>query len=230
MGSIKTPNSLAIVVQSGSTAPTLQTKTVTPSSVTQTISPSSGYDGFSSFTVNGDSNLTSENIKSGISIFGISGSYQGKLEQITNWTVGNFTTETTSTVNSLPLIFKITGNINLNSYYFCYISYSGSDNINNILYGFAFSFTLSIGNDYNLSNNEIIGAGGAAGVWFEENNVYQGMRLNTAEIISINNTTSFIKTHFSSLNFSGRLSTYTQELENYYPPLLFTIKSSEDFF
>ena len=56
------------------------------------------------------------------------------------------------------------------------------------------------------------------------------MLLSTAEIISINNTTSFIKTYFTSLNFSGRLSTYTQELEDYYPPLLFTIKSPEDFF
>ena len=77
----KTPNSLAVVVQSGSAAPILQTKTVTPSSVTQTISPSSGYDGFSSFTVNGDSDLVSNNIKSGINIFGVTGSYSSQLNK-----------------------------------------------------------------------------------------------------------------------------------------------------
>lgn len=222
---------MPVQVFGAQSSPQLQTKTITPSASTQYVTPSIGYDGLSQVTVNGDSNLTSENIKSGISIFGISGSYQGKLEQITNWTVGNFATETTSTVNDLPLVFKITGNINLNSYYFCYISYFGLDNINNITYSFAFSFILSTGNDYNLSNNEITKVGqGAAGVWFEKNNIYQGMSLNTSEIISINNTTSFIKTHFTSVNFNGRLSTYTQELEDDYPPSLFTIKSPEYFF
>lgn len=46
-----------------------------------TYSPSSGYDGFSNFTVNGDSNLVSSNIKSGVSIFGVSGSYTGDVRE-----------------------------------------------------------------------------------------------------------------------------------------------------
>ena len=58
--------------------PNLYTRSVTPSTSTQTITPPSGYCGLRSVSVSGDSNLISSNIKSGISIFGISGSYSGK--------------------------------------------------------------------------------------------------------------------------------------------------------
>ena len=52
------------------------TKTVTPSKDTKTYKASSdGYGGYSQFTVNGDSDLVASNIRSGVNIFGVTGTY-----------------------------------------------------------------------------------------------------------------------------------------------------------
>lgn len=65
---------MSVQVKSSGSSPILQSRSVTPSASTQYITPQSGYDGLSQVTVSGDSNLVSSNIKSGVSIFGVSGS------------------------------------------------------------------------------------------------------------------------------------------------------------
>lgn len=53
-----------------------QTKTVTPTSSAQNVTPDSGKFLYQ-VTVNGDSDLVAENIKSGVNIFGVTGTYVG---------------------------------------------------------------------------------------------------------------------------------------------------------
>lgn len=76
----------------GTYAPTLQSKVSTPTSFPMTINPDGGYDGMSKVTVNSPSNLTAGNIRSGVSIAGVTGTYTGESPsaQSKNYTPSSF--------------------------------------------------------------------------------------------------------------------------------------------
>lgn len=62
--------------------PTLQNKTVTPTTSEQTITADTGKDGLGTVTVNAvtaaiDENIVAGNIKSGVTILGVIGTYDG---------------------------------------------------------------------------------------------------------------------------------------------------------
>ena len=75
-GNIKSGVNIAGVT--GSYAPSTQTKVTTPTSFPTVVNVDSGYDGMTKVTVNSPSNLTAGNIKSGVSIAGITGTYTGE--------------------------------------------------------------------------------------------------------------------------------------------------------
>lgn len=72
-----------IINMNGAKAPetpssVLQEKTVTPETLPTVIGPDAGYDGLTQVTVNPDSQLKAENIRSGKTIFGVAGSFVGE--------------------------------------------------------------------------------------------------------------------------------------------------------
>ena len=62
----------------GSYGPTMQTKVTTPTAFPTVVNVDSGYDGMTKVTVNAPSNLSSGNIKNGVSIAGVTGTYTGE--------------------------------------------------------------------------------------------------------------------------------------------------------
>lgn len=76
-----------------------QSKTVTPTSTTQNITPDSGKF-LSKVTVNGDSDLVAGNIKSGVNIFGVTGTYVGSGGGDTSTEDGLVTRSVTNYINN----------------------------------------------------------------------------------------------------------------------------------
>ena len=82
-------------------------KTITPTTTSQ-IAVSSGYYTGGTVTVKGDSNLVAENIKSGVSIFGVNGTYEGNSgggntdieDSIINRTITNYTNDRVTSIGS----------------------------------------------------------------------------------------------------------------------------------
>ena len=60
----------------------LQEKTVAPTSFGETVTADDGYDGLSSVTVVGDADLQPENIKNGVSLWGVVGTYSADMTSV----------------------------------------------------------------------------------------------------------------------------------------------------
>ena len=87
------------ITEGGYIDPLLQSVTVVPSTDDQTVTPNTAYGGLSSVTVKGDSNLIAANIASGVTIFGVEGTYEGSGSSSSRLTTASGTT-TSSTINT----------------------------------------------------------------------------------------------------------------------------------
>ena len=87
-------------------------KTIIPTTTSQ-IAVSSGYYTGGVVTVKGDSNLVAENIKSGVSIFGVNGTYEGNSgggntdieDSIINRTITNYTNDRVTSIGSYAFAY-----------------------------------------------------------------------------------------------------------------------------
>ena len=103
---IREKTGTSVLIKSGEMAemissvePILQDKTVTPKKSQQVVTADTDYDGLNAVTVEGDANLLAQNIKYGVSIFGINGSYVGNTAAVVARTIsGEYTDSTVGAV------------------------------------------------------------------------------------------------------------------------------------
>ena len=120
--------------------PNLYTRSVTPSTSTQTITPPSGYCGLESVSVSGDSNLISSNIKSGVTIFGVSGSVTAGFELYKNSSL--------SSNSSREIIITLPKRITSRNYSIAAIGYNCSN-----YYDDAYCYSETLINPLVMKNN-----------------------------------------------------------------------------
>lgn len=80
----------------------LHSRYVVPSNVTQEVVPLSGYDGMSEVMVLGSSNLVPENIKKGVTIFGVTGTYEYVDPQVVHYLMFYDNTHIDEYYNQMP--------------------------------------------------------------------------------------------------------------------------------
>lgn len=83
----------------------LQNKNVTPSASQQVVNYDNGYDGLSSVTVVGDADLSATNIKHGVNIFGVTGTFQTKIDSVTTTPSSRELSITFNGLKGQPLAF-----------------------------------------------------------------------------------------------------------------------------
>lgn len=98
----------ATLIGNISTTPSLQSKPATPSTSQQIITADNGYDGLSQVTVSAvtssiDADIVAGNIKSGVNILGVTGSYTGASATVAT------TTATVGSSNASSLAFTVSG-------------------------------------------------------------------------------------------------------------------------
>ena len=143
-----------IINMNGAKAPetpssVLQEKTVTPETLPTVIGPDAGYDGLTQVTVNPDAQLKAENIRSGKTIFGVTGSFVGEVQY--SGDISIVLDKIQPTGESRPYVYtfgdKITEGIS-------------ADDVNNFYgyhtYGYAYSYAID-GNYVTMTNKFVNG-------------------------------------------------------------------------
>lgn len=164
----------------------MQSRTVNPSSSTQYITPQSRYDALSQVTVWGDSNLIGSNIKSGVSIFGVSGSLTSADY------IGYYAAITANGTNTLAIPHPL-GYRSLSNTYLIYLRIAKSSGANRFkeymhrnysLYEVGDSYKSDSYNYNDSTGSEVTGGGSTLFVWNEDNIVFTSP---DSEIVFANN-------------------------------------------